>query len=119
MSVAHAYANGYSHGNINANCYGYCNSDADSHRYGNGYLYANTSANCYGYCNLYANTSANCYGHRNRHSHSNGYAYRNGNAYGFTNANAVPIAHNGLLSAGGHERCSQHRQGRLYGAIEV
>ena len=26
-----------------------------------------------------------------------------GNAYGFTNANAVPIAHDGLLFAGGHE----------------
>ncbi len=25
------------------------------------------------------------------------------NAYGFTNANAVPIAHNGLLFACGHE----------------
>ena len=38
MSVAHAYADGnsHSHGHLNANCYGYCNSDihAGSYRYG-------------------------------------------------------------------------------------
>ena len=42
-----------------------------------------------------------------------------GNGYGFTNANAVPMAHNGLLSAGGYEQCSQYRQRWLYGAAEV
>ena len=66
-------ANGYSHGNINTNCYGY------------GYLYANGYRDCH------------CYGYCNRYSHSNGCTYRNANAY------AVRMARNGLLSAGGHE----------------
>ena len=73
MSIAYAD----SHGNINANCYGNCDS------YGN----------CN--CNVYANG----------HCYSYGYTYRYGNAYIVTNANAhstVPMAHNGLLSAGGH-----------------
>ena len=95
MPVAYAY--GYSHGNIDANCYGHCNLYAD----GNGYLYTNINANCYGYCNSDGN----------RNVYANSYCYSNGNAYVFTNANAhsaVPMAHNRLLSAGGYERCSQY-----------
>jgi len=78
---------------------------ADANSYGD--VYADSSSNGYGY------------GYGDGNSHSNGYGDCNGNAYGFTNAYAVPIAHNGLLSAGGHERCSQHRQGRFHGAVEV
>jgi hypothetical protein len=43
----HAYANtnSHSHGNINANCYGYCNSYGDCHRNGNGNGYSNADIN--------------------------------------------------------------------------
>ena len=118
MSVAHAYANGngyshgYSHGNINANCHGYC--DIHAHSYGD--------CNCYEYANTSAYSNCNCYEYANTSAYSNGNSH--GDGYVFTNANAyatVPIAHNGLLSAGRHdtEWCSQHRQSWFYGAAEV
>ena len=34
---------------------------------------------------------------------ADGNSHSNGHAYGFTDANAVPIAHDGLLFACGHE----------------
>ena len=52
MPVAYAY--GYSHRNIDANCYG--------HSHGNGYSHGNINANCCGYCNSYIYADSNSYG---------------------------------------------------------